>query len=92
MEDDLNILKMEDDFIILKMEEDLNILKMEDDLKNISTGRWPQFVAKWKTTSISPNGRQPQYSVECKTSYIYFQMEDDLKKIQCNQKQSKVKT
>ena len=51
---------------------------LEEDLNILVNGRRPQFLAKWKTTSIlGGNGRRPQFLGKWKTTPFFWQMEDD---------------
>ena len=61
--------EMEDDLNISENERRRQFLKeMEDDLK---------FFRKWKTTSVSGNGRRPQYFRKFKTNSTFQEMEGD---------------
>ena len=61
---------------------------MEDDLNILANVRGPQYLVKWKTTSIFSqmendlnilaNGRRLQYFGKWKTTSIFWKIEDDL--------------
>ena len=53
-------------------------IQFEDDLNFWEHGRRPQFLEKWKTTSIFwENGIQPQL-VNGRLSNLFSKMEDDI--------------
>ena len=50
------------------MQDELNYLKMKDDLNENFNGRQPHFYKSRKISFLLSNGRQSQYSCECKTT------------------------
>ena len=58
-----------------QMEDDLNFLQVEDGLNYFENGRQPQLFLNRDRPKLFSNGRGTQYSLEWKTTSVFFRME-----------------